>query len=239
MTEPSKPKFPVVGIVIWVVSLLTLVLLVTLIPEKKVTYNFSGLEDETRSSPQSKVTAYRCDPNTHESLDTEEIYIGETVSVCVEEEQEAIDEGIILEGIDSFSWTRNDDSVSITQTAIVEGHESSDGNTSYRCQPGSKICVFQTVFDRHFFFDQGEVIGTGFVALSQLDYEEESGGERKHRKLSSSSFGIRGYTVPEGTTRPPLNPDYAEDAGNMAFTKSKMVILLTAFVSYLLADLWL
>jgi len=239
MTEPSKPKFLVVGIVLWVVSLITIVLLVALIPEKKVTYNFDGLEDETRSSPQGKVTAYRCDPNTHESLDTEYIYIGETVSVCVEEEKDAIDKGIILEGIDSFSWKRDDDSVSITQTAIVEGHESSDGNTSYRCQPGSKICVFQTVFDRHFFFDQGEVIGTGFVALSELEDEKDSGGGRKHRKLSSSSFGIRGYTVPEGTTRPPLHPDYVEDAGNMAFTKSKMVVSLAAFASYLLADLWI
>lgn len=91
-----------------------------------------------------------------------------------------------------------------------------------------------------FFAERGEVVGTGFVALSGWEDDEEGGGQNRRRRLASAPFGVRGIAVPEppGNGPPPLRPEF-RDAGTTAFLNAKGVLSISAVAGCWMVSLWI
>ena len=132
------------------------------------------------------VQAYPCNPSTHEPEDPHPIIhqAGSPLTICVEVEEEG--NGITIEGIDSFSWTKKEpeDVPDLFQVAIEDGTTPSDKSTVCDCPPGSRICSFRSTLVSNFYESMGEIIGQGQVRLGRRRNQGQ-------RVLSSSaSMGV-------------------------------------------------
>lgn len=87
------------------------------------------LLEVTRGEKSYGADAFLCNPDTGEIYESNIFTQGNIISVCVKPNQEAIDDGLFLKSIDSFSWTRE----AVSQLAIVDGSQADDGLTLYTC----------------------------------------------------------------------------------------------------------
>jgi hypothetical protein len=118
-------------------------------------------------SDDYEVTGYSCDPLTYERVDTDTIEQGDILTICVEVEERAINEGIFLEGVETFTWFRDDGAfINLNQVAIEDGVASRDGYTYYHCDPGSTMCYFRSILMSEYYMFPGEIFGAGTVSLA-------------------------------------------------------------------------
>lgn len=126
----------------------------------------------TRTANQAyKVRGYECTPGTGntftELTDTEKGRSrnqGEIITVCVEPDTEAKNDGIYMASIDKFDFTRG---TSIAQSAIVNNGPASNLLTTYTpgaCK-GAAVCSFSTILFAQFYATPGTVGGAGSASM--------------------------------------------------------------------------
>jgi hypothetical protein len=111
------------------------------------------------------VFAYRCDPTTLEESGIDVVRQGMLVTVCVEIEERAINDGIFLKGVDSFTWIREYPSYNVTQI-VIEDMAAYNGLAMYSCLEGIIVCDFHSILVADFFLSAGQVTGYGMAHLT-------------------------------------------------------------------------
>ena len=189
-----------------------------------------------------EVTGYSCDPLNHERVNIASMKQGDILTICVEIDEKAVNEGISLAGVESFTWFRDDVTSSIlSQVAIEGGVASRDGDTSYHCDLGSTMCYFRSMLMSEYYMVPGELFGEGTVSLtypSTLEPGDTStttttaaaaaNGDGVVRRLAKASFGIGPLKLqPDvGGGPPPLR-----NAGGVGLTTNARTIFWGSAVS--------
>lgn len=88
---------------------------------------------------------------------------GERIRVCVVPEDIALDDGVYMRRIESFTYMREKptDGSTIFQKAILDGVSANPALTELTCERGTEVCFFDTLLRSDFFFGRGEVYGFG------------------------------------------------------------------------------
>jgi hypothetical protein len=120
-----------------------------------------------------EVIGYECDANKTPLSDTDKSLArnqGQVITVCVEPEQEAKDDGIYMRSVDDFFFSRPASTAvpaGVRQDAIVENAEAGNLLTSYTPSDcaGSLVCTFSTILFAQFYTSRGEVNGAGVASM--------------------------------------------------------------------------
>jgi hypothetical protein len=140
---------------------------------------------------------YLCNPVTGNELIVGDNIItnvqGELIDICVKPTVEDRADGIVMNNIESFTWTRNDVSTIRTQIAVENGQPSTNGLSSYipeNC-PFSEYCTFNTFLSSPFYFDgQGIVGGSGTATLTFEGSASPNAGRRQRQRRMDVKFNI-------------------------------------------------
>jgi hypothetical protein len=91
---------------------------------------------------------------------------GELITVCVFPGPEALTDGLDMESLLDFTWTRTDGATVLNQPAIVSSAKETElGLTDYDgCV--DKLCVFSTILSAQYYVTQGDVSGAGQATMS-------------------------------------------------------------------------
>jgi hypothetical protein len=129
---------------------------------------------ETLKQKDYGAEAYLCDPaNPSEELDSNIFSQGSVIQVCVKPNQKAIDDGLGLYSIDSFSWVKG----YVEQPAVVGGGSASNGLTQFSCSPFSTYCSFTSMLYADFYKATREPTSSPTPAPYQAESPESYGGE--------------------------------------------------------------
>lgn len=110
---------------------------------------------------------------------------GSVVSVCVAPEDYAYNEGIRMNGINSFTWKRNEPALTpplVTQLAIFNRTVASNLLTFYpavECEGESEFCHFHSLLFADFYLTPGTVYGEGTATMTFAS-------SRRSRRLGAS-----------------------------------------------------
>lgn len=92
---------------------------------------------------------------------------GEGITVCVYPGAEAQQDGLVMDSILDFTWTRDDDDVTLDQLAIVSSAaETNIGLTEYDGCSSGYVCVFSTILLAQYYVSLGNVDGSGQATLA-------------------------------------------------------------------------
>lgn len=134
------------------------------------------LDENARES--YTVEGFICD-ESNEILEADRPMVqGERVRVCVKPTDRALEDGIFMRQVDSFTFYRfMEDGKQITQTALVDGESASFELTEITCPRGSALCWFETLLKAEFYYKPGMISGYGEAWLqvrregSQTNFE--------------------------------------------------------------------
>jgi len=92
---------------------------------------------------------------------------GAVIRLCVQPDQEARDQDIVMKSINSFIFNRNYGTPIgiVTQSAIEDGEAATNFLTELDCTEGSLVCVFETVLFASMFMAPGSVTGSGVASM--------------------------------------------------------------------------
>jgi hypothetical protein len=143
--------------------------------------------------------AFECDHKNRKVEYLSPKRFGETIRVCVTPDEASQVFGIKINRIESWNFTRADDS-SVMQPAVeVDGIQAENGLTLLVCPPGSELCIFRTQFVPGFFEkSNGIVNGLGTVVLEygnieglsiarRLEIDPPAGSTRQLQSLGFSN----------------------------------------------------
>lgn len=126
-----------------------------------------ALEVMIRIDPSDKIygaEAYECDKDFKRVSGGGKKKVGDSIRVCVQPNQAALDEDVHLRQISAFSFRQVKSG--IAQFAIEPGgHQAPDGKTLLACDPGSSLCAFETNLKEKFFNSNEKLLGRGQVLL--------------------------------------------------------------------------
>ena len=114
-----------------------------------------------------RVRGYQCGVNqiALSLAETEETRVqGSVIKVCVTPDDDALNDGIHMRSIDSFSFVRD---ISVVQVAVVDKAEAPNLLTTYDnagCV-GTLVCHFSTILFANFYTSVGRVDGTGIASM--------------------------------------------------------------------------
>jgi hypothetical protein len=120
-----------------------------------------------------EVIGYECDAAKNRLTELERTAPrnqGEVITVCVEPEQEAKDDGIFMRSVDDFFFSRPGTTAlpaGVRQEAIVDNAEAGNLLTTYSptdCA-GTLTCTFSTILFAQFYTSLGEVNGAGVASM--------------------------------------------------------------------------
>jgi len=135
---------------LWEVNYLEVLIMYGYKMEGGITLDWVNLNpiivEEVEGEKDYGVVAFLCNLNG-DPLNTTQFFPGAPVTVCVAPNQKAIDDGLLLESIDSFTWVRD----FIEQPAIMAGEGAWNQLTAVTCTPGSVFCQFTSVLYSDFF----------------------------------------------------------------------------------------
>lgn len=150
----------------------------------------------------SAVEAYICDSDLNfVEVDARSRIQGEMVRVCVAPTELTMSQGAYLRYIEEFSFYMGE----VIQVAIEPGTlgSAADALTIVDCQPGSELCVFETLL-RAEFFEEGSGVVTGRgVAFLQF------------------GRGVPLYEVGEGEALPDFSERYLVGPGDLGRKSTK------------------
>lgn len=132
-----------------------------------------------------EVEGYQCD-YSNEPLSELDLALsrnqGSIIRVCVRPNDEARNNGIFMRSIDSFVFERNyGGSIGMVSQVAIENKEPADNLlTILYCEPGDRICVFETILMATFFRLPGSVEGSGLASMQF--------GDGKSRRLRGERF---------------------------------------------------
>mmetsp|Transcript_11793 Transcript_11793/g.24948 ORF Transcript_11793/g.24948 Transcript_11793/m.24948 type:complete len:749 (-) Transcript_11793:183-2429(-) len=150
------------------------------------------LLDVSKGDKSYGADAFLCNPDTGEIYESNIFTQGKIISVCVKPNQEAIDDGLFLKSIDSFSWTRE----AVNQLAIVAGSQADDGLTLYTCGSGSEFCTLSTLLYADF-----------YKTTKPPSSAPSSAPTRTPTWTPAESM----YPAPTSAPNQPYDPDFCED----------------------------
>jgi hypothetical protein len=109
------------------------------------------------------VVGYLCDDNKEQMIYRVPISQGSKVRVCVEPTDEALQDGVYMRRIDSFTYQREKAEAGqyVTQVAVRDGASADPATTDLFCERGWKLCYFDTLLKGDFYFSTGPVFGFG------------------------------------------------------------------------------
>jgi len=92
---------------------------------------------------------------------------GEAITVCVYPGAEAMQDGLTMESILDFTWSRDDDVTTLDQLAIVGSSAENDmGLTLYDNCVSGDVCIFSTILLAQYYVEIGNVDGSGQATLA-------------------------------------------------------------------------
>jgi len=112
-----------------------------------------------------EVDAYMCESGSDTAVADSEAALsqGSLVTICVKPNTEAIADGIKMQSIDSFEWTRDSE----TQVAIESGVAAANLLTTFdeaACD-GGDYCQFSSILFAAFYSSAGQVTGSGVSSM--------------------------------------------------------------------------
>ena len=109
------------------------------------------------------VVGYLCDDNLEQMIYRVPLSQGMKVRVCVEPTEEALQDGVYMRRIDSFTYQREMQEAGqyVTQAAVRDGESADPATTELFCERGSELCYFDTLLKADFYFSTGPVFGYG------------------------------------------------------------------------------
>ena len=141
---------------------------------------------------------------------------GAVLRVCVRPDTQARTDGIKMRSIDSFTWTRD----TVTQAAVTNGGQASNGLTTLTCSAGSDVCNFESILFAAFYTSVGTVAGAG-VASMQF-------GARRLRALQQQQGASSSTGAAAGSSEFNLNLDVVPSANGQASSASSVGIFAAA-----------
>lgn len=141
------------------------------------------------------VSGFLCSEDGVRLRDSVPFLQGQTVRVCVQPTQQAIDIGFRVRSIDRFTFVQG----YVTQEAMINSRTSINGLTEFWCDEGSEQCIFETLLMAYFFRGPSTVDGDGTVTLQfgsgigrRLgSYERQL--QRSPKSLVLDTFPIQSY----------------------------------------------
>jgi hypothetical protein len=132
--------------------------------------------------------------------------MGDSARVCVRPSDYALDEGIKIRSIDSFTWARKEFEVS--QAAVTSNAQEAP-ETEIFCRQGEDTCAFQTKLKDDFYGFRGIVSGEGFVWLQigsesrrvQFELGFNLLNDMEPGFAGASQFSVFVYVMPESANR--------------------------------------
>lgn len=111
------------------------------------------------------VVGYLCDDNREQMVFRVPISQGSKVRVCVEPTEEALQDGVYMRRIDSFTYQREklpaEPGQYVSQVAVRDGASADPATTELFCERGWELCYFDTLLKGDFYFSTGPVFGFG------------------------------------------------------------------------------
>jgi len=117
-----------------------------------------------------KVEGFQCN-DSNERLSEIEVSVarnqGSVIRLCVQPDQEARDQNIVMKSINSFVFNRDYGTPIgiVTQSAVEDGEAATNFLTELDCTEGSLVCVFETVLFASMFMAPGAVTGSGEASM--------------------------------------------------------------------------
>ncbi len=118
---------------------------------------------------------------------------GSLITVCIAPDDTAYADGIRMNGINSFDWSRTDSNIlqPVTQPAIQNGGPATNFLTSYiasDCEGGAEYCNFSSILYADFYINTGIASGAGTASLQfarrkKRRLGEEASNEESGREL--------------------------------------------------------
>jgi len=175
---------------------------------------------------------------------------GALITVCVAPDDLAWQDGIRMDGINTFNWKRSDLATTaptlvnpdtITQPAIANGLASGNSLTSYietNCEGGQPYCQFSSILFADFYISTGVVGGAGDANLvfatvpggRRLGAPEDEGRQLQEDEASQSPFDV---SVPVEITD--TGPAGLRTAAGVSFTTSTLTLAMALIGAALLA----
>jgi hypothetical protein len=120
-----------------------------------------------------EVVGYECDATKTRLTEADRILPrnqGEVITVCVEPEQEAKDDGIFMRSVDDFFFSRPGTTAlpaGVRQDAIVDNVQAGNLLTTYTASEcaGTLVCTFSTILFAQFYTSLGQVNGAGVASM--------------------------------------------------------------------------
>jgi len=225
------------------------------------------LSNPTRTRPK-RLTDYDYNETNPFSEDADAQYYnqGALITVCVAPDAPSYEEGVRMDGLDSFSWFREANITNpnadnpfapgwpeVQQTAIDGGSQAGNMLTTYikqQCEGGYEYCHFSSVLFADFYAIRGFVSGTGsgslrFVPPDQaplypsgmLERRLESPEERAARRLQDGA-GTSEFDLLVPTDITDDGPGALRTAGGPSSKIFNSVLVCSALV-LLAATLWI
>lgn len=172
---------------------------------------------------------------------------GALITVCVAPVEAAYTDGIRMDGITNFDWTRNDfgtaftnnannlPTTAITQEAIEGGEASDNLLTSYietNCEGGKDYCRFSSILFADFYITTGVVSGSG---NAKLTFGTRRLGESSNRQLQADEGGDSPFDLQVPVDITDTGPAGLKTAAGVSFAASTFTMAVALIGAALLA----
>merc|ERR1712183_348994 len=125
---------------------------------------------------------------------------GQSIRVCVQPTQQALDIGFRMRRIDRFTFIQG----YVTQEAVINRQPSINGLTDLWCEEGSKLCMFETILSSSFFDGPAQYVGGKGQATLQFGSGEfnrylqtRERNLQTSKSLSLDLFGVESFAYQE------------------------------------------
>ena len=125
-----------------------------------------GAQELATSEIGYGVNTFVCDQNLeriHESISKKQ---GSVFKLCFEPNEKAIEDGVGIKSIDSFTWKRGD---SVEQFAVVDGEDFVLSTSQCGTGKNKRMCSLETMLGGAFYRNRGPVTGLGTATMIGSD----------------------------------------------------------------------
>lgn len=167
------------------------------------------------AEPIHEARMYRCNELNEELTEDEQrqsLYRGDAVRVCAFPDEFAVQSGVSMYQIYSFSFTQPGE---YSQIAVSDGG-TIGGDTIVLCQSGDPLCVFKTYLSEEFFDEGIPIQGKGEFRLQYGDERISvfDTGDGVNPAVAGSSIREFSFTITLDDPPAGRNSDFFDDAEN-------------------------
>ena len=138
-----------------------------------------------------KAEAFPCDENNN-PIKQKKLNSTSRLRLCIQPDEEARDEGVYVNSIESFSYALANDNTRVQEAIDFNGYVNDDDRTIVDCIAGSRICSVDSKLMDWFFDKSAKMVATGYAVLQfGNNSEERRRAEVVPRGLSVLNFAGR------------------------------------------------